>query len=160
MENLFTGEELAHLRRDLHRQILFCILFPAMALVVCVVLCFFVTDENATPLLIVNIVLSSAGGCVSLFWLFNVVSPRAARCARVRELATGASQTVRGTVCGNGGELTLRRGLGTREVILRMEEGGERMLFWDTEKPSPPPVGERVILRVVGSVIVGCEVAK
>ena len=157
MVDLYTGEEMAGVRRTLHREILSCVLSLSLALAACVVLCFFVTDTNAKILRNVNIVLSSAGGCVSLFLLLNVVLPRAARLSVLRQLTGACTLTVCGVVVGVGGEMTLRRGLTVRELTLRTE-GTERTLFWDAEKPFPLAVGATVTVRAVGNTVVGYEV--
>lgn len=158
MADLYTGEEVAGVRHTLHREILICVLSLAVALVVCVILCFFVTDTNAKLLRNVNIALSSVGGCVSLFLLLNVVLPRAARLSVLRQLTGGHPLTLCGVVTGIGGEITLRRGLTVRELTLRTESA-ERTLFWSTEKPCPLTVGATVTVRTVENTVVGYEVA-
>ena len=158
MADLYTGEEVTGVRRTLHREILACVLSLAVALVVCVILCFFVTDTNAKLLRNVNITLSSVGGCAALFLLLNIVLPRAARLSVLRQLTGGQPQTLCGTVTGIGGELTLRRGLTVRELTL-CAGNAERTLFWDTEKPCPLTVGTTVTVRTVENTVVGYEVA-
>lgn len=157
MADLYTGEEVTGVRRTLHREVLVCVLSLAVALVVCVILCFFVTDTNAKLLRNVNIALSSVGGCVSLYLLLNVVLPRAARLSVLRQLTGGQPQTLCGTVTGVGGKMTLRRGLTVRELTLRTESA-ERTLFWDTEKPCPLTVGATVTVCTVENTVVGYEV--
>ncbi len=159
MADLYTGEELTRLRRTLHRVILFCVLPVTVALVISVVLCFFVSDTNATRLRNINIALSSVGGCVSLYLLLNAVLPRARRVSVVRQLAEGQPLTLYGTVTGIGEETTLKRGLIARPVSIRTDAGAERVLFWDTEKPCPLATGVTAAFRTVDNTVVGCEVA-
>jgi len=158
MENLYTGEEIGGARNRLKRTVLACVLPPSATVIVSILLCFFVNDANAAALMYTDIALCSVGGCVGLYLLLNAVLPHRARLAVLRELAGGTPLTVRATVESFGSTLTRRSGLAVREVTVSTEGGGERILFWDTEKPCPLTVGQAAEFRIVDNTVVAYEV--
>ncbi len=125
------------------------------AMAICVLLCFFVNDKNADALLAVNIILSSAGGCVSLYLLLNSVLYNSARYRRIRELTEHPAVTFDCIFCTYGETLTYRKGFSAREIIVECTGGEKRRFLVDTEKSCPFKENDSIIISAVGNVAVG-----
>ncbi|MGN0813417.1 MAG: hypothetical protein ACI4MQ_07915 [Candidatus Coproplasma sp.] len=152
---LYSKEDVKSLKKRMWQFVAICIALVVIAVVVGVVTCFFVNDNNAALLKIINMVLSSVCACVALYFLVNNVAPIRARKNYVEKMVNSPHKTIRGRVTGKGKKITSVKHLNLSEIYLNDESGKEILLYWDEDIGEQNLEGHVVEFKVVNNKIVG-----
>lgn len=158
MHEVYTVEGLDALQSKRRKWLVCSFLFIIFSLAVSVFLCFFVTQENAQAIMIVNILLCAFGACASLYLLLNVVSPLGRRVKYTRLLLAGARTEITGLALKWQEDLTVPPGIHMHELCFSSDGGGQISLYYEGDAPAPDVVGERLRLTVVMQTVIGYEV--
>lgn len=154
MNQLYNAEDFVGLRGVSKRYALVAAIVLAVALAVCTSVCFFVNDGNVTWLKVINIVISSIGGCVSIYLLFDKIIPSFARADYIDKILSSTSQSVVGVVENTGRVSTVAKYVSATELKLSDDNGRTVVLYWDCNFDCPDFDGLRVAFSIVQNRIV------
>lgn len=155
MTALYTEKDLKKLGAQLKKYAIICAVPAAVAVVVGVVVCFFVTEANAAALKTFNIIFSCVGFCAALYVLFNYVLPVKAKKDFVFRMVNSNAKKARGKFVGKGRKITVEKHLTFFEIVIQDASGKEQVLYFDSEIPMPAFEGHVVEFSVVNNKIVG-----
>lgn len=155
MKELYTSDDAKCLTARMWKFAAICISLAAVVLGVGIATCFFVNDDNATWLKVLDIVLGSVCGCVALYLLFNGVIPARARRNYINKMLASPSKTVRGKVTGKGKKITVVKHMDFSELHLIDENGKQIILYSDNDTDGYDYEGHVVEFKVVNNKIVG-----
>ena len=94
MNQLYNAEDFVRLCGVGKRYALVAATVLVVALAVCISVCFFVNDGNVIWLKVINIVISSIGGYVSIPLLFDKIIPSFARANYIDKMLSSVSQSI------------------------------------------------------------------
>ena len=160
MKELYADERFASPGSAVRRDIMAAAGVFAASLAICMAVCFFVDETNATRLMLLNILISGTGGCVALYWLFDRILPSVARQKYLAHLLSAARTTVEGYVEDTGRDATVARYISARELRLTDQKERVSLLYWDLAVPLPALGGQYVTFRTVQNRIVAYEVTQ
>lgn len=158
MQEVYTDAGLARLLKRWRGYLALALSLALLSLAVSILLCFFVTHENARAIMIVNILLCAFGACATLYLLLNVVSPLGRRVKYIRLLLAGARTEITGLAVEWREDLTVPPGLPMHELCFSSDGGGQLSLYYDGDAPAPDVAGERLRLTVAMQTVIGYEV--
>lgn len=158
MNALYSYCELEHLIQKKKIYVVISVGVFIVALAVSIVLCFFISDSNATLLQVINIVLCSLGGCTSMFLYFNNILPLKNRQAYVRQIISGNKKSIGCVVIAIGGLITVSKNISAYEITVKTDDEAELLLYWDKEKEIPDIIGKNVSFEIVQNTVFGYEV--
>lgn len=155
MNMLYKKEDLSSLKKRTWLFAAISISAVVIAVVVGVITCFMITDDNANTLKIIDMILSSVCVCVALYFLFNEIIPTRARKNYVEKMLNSTAKTVRGRVAGKGKKITTVKYINLSELRLTDANGKEVVLYWDNDSGEQNFEGHIVEFKVVNNKIVG-----
>lgn len=152
---LYSAADDKRLSDGLKLDIVICVVMMVVALTVGITTCNFVTDDNATLLKIINIVVSSVCLCTAVYFILNGIVPKTARRNYIEKMLFSTPISMRGKVIGEGKKITATKQIELIELRILDEEEKEFVLYWDLKKDKPDFIGHVVEFCVVNNRIMG-----
>lgn len=158
MHEVYTVEGLGALQSKRRKYLVCSFLLIILSLAVSVLLCFFVTYENARTIMVVNILLCAFGGCAAMYLLLNVVSPLGRRVKHMQLLLSGTYTEVTGLLVEWREDLTVPPGILMHELCFLTDGGEQFALYYDGDASVPDIGGKRLRLTIAMQTVIGYEV--
>lgn len=160
MKQLYSDEDFVRLRTVGKRYIFISVAVLVVCFAICIAVCFFANDNNFAWLEATNIAISSIGGCLAIYLLFDKTVPYFARADYVDKLLSSTTQSIVGVVKYTERVSTVAKHVSANELQLTDDDGRTMVLYWDDCLDCPDFDGRRVTFDVVQNRIVAYEVAE
>lgn len=154
MTELYSNQQLSAIKSAIKRFACAAVAIFIFTFAICTIVCFLVNRNNAVWLKSINIVVSTVGGCVAIYLIFNTVLPLVAQKNDVQWLLYSVRKTIVGIVEITDVQLTVSKHISVRELNVTTENSDKIILYWDNAIPFPNINGKQVVFHVVNNRIV------
>lgn len=152
---LYSESDERKISVKIKKDVFICLGLVVAAIAVGIITCNLVTDDNATMLKIINIIMSSVCLCTTAYFILNRIIPGSAKRDYVERMLYSKSNAIRGKVIGDGKKITAMKRIDLIELRILNAEGKELVLYWDAEIDKPDFVGHIIEFYVVNNKIIG-----
>lgn len=152
---LYTHKQLNNLQKRFATSITSAIFVAILGIVLSVVLCFFVNDDNALVLQIVVSVINVLIGWYVIGCVFLSIVPLNRKINFTKSMLNGTKQTISGNISKIGETITFAK-IAMVEVVIVEEK--QHVCYWQSSDFIPFSVNDNVTLQVVNGRIYSYEV--
>lgn len=152
---LYTHKQLNNLQKRFAKSITSAIFVAIFGIVLSVVLCFFVNDDNALVLQIVVSVINVLIGWYVIGCIFLSIVPLNRKINFTQSMLNGTKQTISGNISKIGETITFAK-IAMVEVVIVEEK--QHVCYWQSSDAIPFLVNDNVTLQVVNGRIYSYEV--